>query len=313
MNKEVEYTSMGNKIIHHPEVLEKLKKNCGQPISLQIGPTSKCTLNCIFCSNVNRDKDESLNPIDLLVFIHDMKKAGAKTIEWTGGGDPSLYPPINDMIDLASKLGFEQGFITNGLGFKNITQKSLDSLKWIRISMNCLDYVDGIEIPKLSENTTLGFSYVINKKSIVKTLTKLKEYVKKYKPAYVRIVPDCQTSLEEQVEHNKVYAEWVEKWGEPFFYQAKVFEKPKLCYWGMVKPFLLHDGFVYRCSSVVLNADAERSFHEKYRWCKMNELKDQYNKEIVPFVPDTCNSCVFTKQNNLVHEIIHPSEMKNFI
>lgn len=313
MNKESIYTSTGSKIIHHPEVIELLQKNKARPVSCSIAPTSRCNLNCVFCSNVNRDKDESLDPVDLLGFMHDMKKLGAKTIEWTGGGDPSLYPPINDMIDLANQLGFEQGFITNGLGFKNITQKSLDKLKWIRISMNCLDYVDGIEIPNLSENTTLGFSYVINKKSIVKILTKLKEYTKKYSPAYVRVVPDCQTSLEEQIAHNEVYSEWVEKWGNPFFYQAKVFEKPELCYFGFVKPFLLHDGFVYRCSSVVLNDDAGRSFHSKYRWCKMNELKDQYKEEIVPFIPDSCNSCVFTKQNNLIDEIIHPLEMKNFI
>jgi len=313
MNKEAEFTSMGNKLIHHPNIVELLQHNRVSPISIQIAPTSRCQLNCCFCSNTNRDKQEELEYIKLIDFLADMKSLGAKTVEWTGGGDPSLYSNINQVIIASGIAGFEQGFITNGLGFDKIEKNALNFLKWIRISMNCLDYVEEVEIPELPKDTTLGFSYVINAKSTLKSMLKLKTHVKKYSPAYVRVVPDCQTTEEQQQKNNKLYVRWVEKWGEPFFYQAKIFEKPKLCYWGMVKPFLLHDEFVYRCSSVVLNNDAERSFHEKYRWCKMEELKDEYKTEIVPFKTNNCEHCVFTKQNDLVHEIINPSAMKNFI
>lgn len=312
MNKEAIFTSTGSKLIHHPEVVFKLQKNRAMPISIQIAPTSKCQLSCCFCSNRKRAKQEDLDPRKLITFLDDMCFLGAKTVEWTGGGDPSLYYAINEMINVASGFNFEQGFITNGLGFDKLHDVSLESLKWIRISMNCLDYVDEIEIPELPKHVTLGFSYVFNEKSTIDIFRRINKHIEKFNPKYVRIVPNCQTTEEQQKNNNSKYSVWVEELGEPYFYQAKIFEKPELCYWGYLKPFLLHDGWIYRCSSIVLNDDAEKSFHEKYRWCMMEDLRLQYAKEIIPYIPN-CSHCVFTKQNNGIHEIINPSEMKNFI
>lgn len=313
MGKERNYTSMGNKLIHHPEVIALLQKNRAVPVSIQVAPTSRCQLKCSFCSNVNRKKNEDIEYSVFLTFLRTVLELGAKTVEWTGGGDPTLHPDINKMIQVANSLKLEQGLITNGLGFDNIDKKNLSLLKWVRISMNCLDYVDKVDLPKLSKGTTLGFSYVMNNNTTLESLGKLSYHVKKYAPKYVRVVPNCQASEEEQIRNNKHYAKKIAKIGEPYFYQAKVFEKPNKCYWGYFKPFLLHDGFVYRCSSVVLNDDAERSFHNKYRWCHASELFKLYHKRIDPYIPKDCDKCVFTNQNNLIDSIISPNEMINFI
>ncbi len=308
------FTSTGEKLIHHPDLITLLKTTGrAKPISIQIAPTSKCQLKCSFCSNTNRDKQEDLEYSRITQFLQSMKDIGACTVEWTGGGDPTLYHSINDLISIAHFLGFEQGMITNGLGFDHLTYPSLEYLKWLRISMNCLDYVNDIEIPSLPDFLTLGFSYVINQKTTLGTIAKLKEYVAKYKPFYVRVVPDCQNPVPEQKGTNIAYSKMVSSWGKPFFYQAKEFEKPKTCYWGYIKPFILHDGFVYRCSSVVLNDDAQRSFHEKYRWCEMEDLFMMYMTKVDPFYPNTCEHCVFTKQNNLIAKIINPCEMWRFV
>ena len=311
MNKENTFTSTGIKLLHHPEVIQELQCNMALPISMEVAPTSRCQLSCVFCSNVNRSSHEDLDPRKLEHFIREMKNLDLKTVAWSGGGDPTMYSHINEMISWSYHLGLEQGMITNGLGFKKL--ETLEYLKWIRISMNCLDYVKDIEIPDMPLSTTLGFSYVINDRTKENTFDRIKSYVDRYNPSYVRIVPNCQVSHEQQIINNKIYSELVDKLGEPFFYQSKEFEKPELCYWGYLKPFLLHDGYVYRCSSVVLNDDAERSFHEKYRWCRMEDLPEQYDKKIIPFIPDSCDKCVFTKQNDLINEIIHPMEMKNFV
>ncbi len=308
------FTSTGDKLINHPDVVKLLKEQGrAKPISLQIAPTSRCQLKCSFCSNTNRDKQEDLEYSRITRFLQSMKDVDAKTVEWTGGGDPTLYHSINDLISIAHFLGFQQGMITNGLGFDRLKPSSLDSLKWLRISMNCLDYVNDIEIPILPINLTLGFSYVINGKTTIGTIDKLKKYVHRHGPDYVRVVPDCQIPVPEQKGTNIAYSKLVSEWGKPFFYQAKKFEKPEKCYWGYIKPFILHDGFVYRCSSVVLNDDAERSFHEKYRWCEMEDLLMNYMIKMDPFIPDSCEHCVFTKQNNLIKEIINPCEMWRFV
>lgn len=303
------YISTGKKILRH---LDKLKlfqeKKIMKPISLQIAPTSRCNLNCCFCSNVNRNKHEDLSVIDIKYFIASTKPL---TVEWTGGGDPTQYEHIKDVILFSHKLNLKQGFITNGIALVDKINDYIKYLDWVRISLNSLDYVDDVLIP-VNYKGTLGFSYVINQKTTLETINKVKEYAARYKPKYVRIVPNCQISAEELIEKNKELSEEVNKWGHPFFYQEKVFASPKRCWWGYFKPFLLHDGYIYPCSSVVLNDTADRSFHEKFRWMGMQEFINAGNKPAIPYDCKYCTSCVFGEQNNLVEAIINP-EMECFV
>jgi hypothetical protein len=303
------YISTGKKILRH---LDKLKKfqECKiiEPISLQIAPTSRCNLSCCFCSNVNRNKHEDLSIVDIKYFI---ASTFPLTVEWTGGGDPTQYEHIKEAILFANKLNLKQGFITNGIALVDKINDHIKYLDWIRISLNSLDYVDNILIP-VNYKGILGFSYVINEKTTLETINKLKEYAVKYNPKYIRIVPNCQTSAEDLIEKNKVFSEEVNKWGHPFFYQEKIFSIPNRCWWGYFKPFLLHDGYIYPCSSVVLNDTAERSFHEKFRWKSMDKFIEDSKKVAIPYDCKECNNCVFGEQNNLVESVINP-EMENFV
>jgi organic radical activating enzyme len=304
------FVSTGKKILRHLDYL-KYFQDTGiiKPISLQIAPTSRCNLNCVFCSNVNRQKHEDLDIRNLLSFIIEMQANGAKTIEWTGGGDPTQYEFIKTAIGTAYNMGYRQGFITNGIDLKKKVASYIDYLSWIRISLNSLDYIDDIEIPK-NYRGTLGFSYVWNDKTIPGVFNRINQYINKYNPKYVRIVPDCQTSSEVLKERNEYLSNVVREWGSPYFYQAKSFAQPKRCWWGHFKPFLLHDSFIYPCSSVVLNDTSERSFHKKFRWMSMLEFSSI--KTAVPFNCKDCTNCVFKDQNDLVESLID-SEMENFI
>ena len=306
------YTSTGNKLVHHPVVVNKIKReNKGTPVSISVGPTSRCNLNCSFCSNANRTKHEDLDREELITILGKLRVLGLKTIEMTGGGDPTMYEHINFIIAFAEKIGLEQGMITNGILLREkVTQENLNRLKWLRISMNCLDYVWAVDIPKIKG--TLGFSYVMNVNTSESVLKNLHEHVEKYNPKYVRIVTNCLATDEEQRFNNNKYGAMVEKMGPPYFYQPKEFQHSNNCYWCYFKPFLLHDGYVYPCSSVVLNSDANGKFHEKYRWCKMTELSEMYEKKMVSFDVSSCNHCVFKSQNDLVDMILNP-EMENFV
>lgn len=310
-DKESQYTSTGIKLLHHPEVIRLVKKRIAAPISLQISPTSICNLRCTFCSNMNRDKNIELNPVDLKLLLTRMKSIGLKTVEWTGGGDPTLYPYINDLIEFVHKIGLKQGFITNGLAIDKVNRDNLDRLYWLRISMNCLDYVESIEIPKIKG--TLGFSYVMNTETTPKIIERLKAYSSSAEPKYVRIVPNCQATDDEQKRNNILLSEMVADWGEPFFYQAKNFDKPKNCWWGYYKPYLAQDGWVFPCSSVILNNDADYKFHENYRWCRMENLLKMYSEYMIPFNPERCNHCVFRNQNEMVESLLNPDGMEDFV
>ena len=312
MNKLNTFTSTGMKMINHPSAIKQFKMGYGTPISLQVGPTSRCNLNCSFCSNVNRSKHEDLKIRELSLLLYELKQIGLKTVEWTGGGDPTCYEDINSAIDIAYGLKLEQGFITNGLLLnERLHWTSLQRLKWLRVSLNCLDYADHVELPSI--RGTLGFSYVWNEKTNQKTIARIKEHVWKYNPKYVRIVPNCQSTHEEQEENNRVLGELVGKMDAPFFYQAKSFEKPNNCWWCYWKPFLLQDGYVYPCSSVVLNTSSDKSFHSKFRWVHMDKLMETYREKAHPFNPEHCDHCVFKVQNDMCEELITPGDMVNFI
>jgi MoaA/NifB/PqqE/SkfB family radical SAM enzyme len=312
MSKLNTFTSTGSKLLNHPEAVALFKMGYGSPVSLQIAPTSRCNLKCSFCSNVNRKNHEDLDVRELAVLLYELKSIGLKTVEWTGGGDPTCYADINSAIEIASFLGLEQGFITNGLLLTTkIDWLSLKRLKWLRVSMNCLDYENEVNIPML--DGTLGFSYVWNERTNQRILANLKDHVFKYKPKYVRIVPNCQATMEEQEENNKQLSKIVGGMGDPYFYQKKTFSKPKRCLWCYWKPFLLHDGWVYPCSSVVLNENSDRSFHEKYRWVQMENLIDLYKQKIKGFRSQDCDHCVFHSQNDICESILVPEEMADFI
>jgi MoaA/NifB/PqqE/SkfB family radical SAM enzyme len=250
--------------------------------------------------------------MDLTKVIIELKGRGLKTIEWTGGGDPTLWDSIADAIFFVDEMGLEQGFITNGVALKEkLTKSVLNKLKWVRISMNCLDYVKTIDVPRI--NGTLGFSYVWNDRTNEDTLDRLFKMTKDIGPKYVRVVPDCQSTLEEQERNNRKLGEKVAEWGSPYFYQRKDFSAPHHCYWAYFKPFILHDGWTYPCSSVVLNTTSERTFHDKFRWVKMEELAKVYDRQMSPLVVTECDHCVFRPQNDLIQKLNLPEDMKNFV
>ena len=311
-SKEQEYTSTGTKLLHHPSVVSNIKRlRIGTPVSLQVAPTSRCNLNCSFCSNANREQHEDLPVEKLVTLLRELVPIGLKTVEWTGGGEPLLYKHLELAVFFTHELGLKQGLITNGTLLSKMSKEILVKFQWIRVSMNCLDYRDAVELPD-NIRGTLGFSYVMNDDTTAEILTKLDEHVKRHKPSYVRIVPNCQATHEEQEVNNQRLSAMVSSWGEPYFYQAKHFSKPKNCYWGYLKPFLLHNEWVYPCSSVVLNEDSDKTFHSKYKWVKMEELPRLYLSSMKGGDWD-CTHCVFRPQNDIIESLLNPTGMEDFI
>ena len=309
------YTSTGVKLIHHPNVISNMQNNGFiTPISLQVAPTSRCNLNCSFCSNANREKHEDLDWVKFSTVLRKLVSVGLQTVEWTGGGDPTMYDRINDLMILADAEGLQQGMITNGILVKEkISPDNLARLTWLRVSMNSLDYVDDIDLDLPTFKGTLGFSYVWNEKTTDAILDLVRIYADRYDAKYIRIVPNCQVTREEQERNNRELGQKVPLLGGRFFFQPKRFDSPKRCWWCYLKPFILHDGFVYPCSSVVLNSTSDFTFHEKFRWCNMEDLYYKYMREVVPIDVKYCDHCVFKGQNDMVEDIFNPSGMENFM
>lgn len=315
MGKLETFTSMGNKILRHGTLLADWNNGVPKPQSLQIALTEKCSLRCKFCSVVNREKTQEIPYNDLIAATTKFIDLGIKTVEITGGGDPLLYPRLNEYLSFLLDKGIKVGVITNGIQInKKIHKYAMERLSWIRISSNVLDYRDEIEIPKNFKGT-LGFSYCwTDGLSTEEQLLKIKDIALKNDVKYIRMVPNCLSTKEELQKQHDFLTPLVEKVGEPFFYQQKEFGTPDNCYWGYLKPFLYCDGYVYPCSSTVLNANADKQFNPAYRWYHWKDITKTYETNITSAV-DTkvCTHCVFVEQNELLEYALTEQSHENFI
>lgn len=315
-NKVQIFTSTGQKILRHGDLLFYWNSGVPTPQSLQVGLTENCTLSCKFCSVANRSKKYVIDYDSLIEATKAFDELGIKTVEISGGGDPLLYPRLNDYICFLLILKLEVGLITNGIGINKLLNKDLlKDMSWIRISANVLDYRDAIEIPE-GFTGTLGFSYCWTEGlSTKEQLLRIKDIALKNNVKYIRLVPNCLSTKEELQKQHDFLEPLAQEIGEPIFYQKKMFDTFENCYWGYIKPFLYPDGYVYPCSSTVLNPDADKQFNVNYRWCHWTEIKKVWEEIPIKSIIDTskCNHCVFTKQNMLLDYALKKQEHENFV
>lgn len=314
--KEQSYTSTGDKLLYHKEAIEDLRNKINHPIVLHIMPTEICNLKCVFCSVAQRGEDGKLFP-DLTLeqiksVVSKFKFMGLKAVILSGGGEPTLYKHINELLEYLKREDIEIGMITNGVDLENkIKNDNIKLLSWIRISANSFDYVNEINIPKLNKKTTLGFSYIWNPLTTDKVIRKIKDKIKEQSSlnpvAYVRMLPDCnlETSALEQA-HTQL-RKITKELGSPFFHQYKIHKTPRECHLGRVHPVFYTDGYIYPCDSLVLNSPAgNKKFHEDFSLCKWDKIEKFFSRKIDNSLVDTkkCPHCVFARQNELLTDII---------
>jgi len=302
-----EFTSTGAKLLTYPIEMYRLQNDKKpQPMNLQICPTNKCNIDCSFCSVGKRDKNLELNVFDILKLVDDLIKHGSlKAVELTGGGEPTVYPYINELIAELHKRKLSIGLITNGYETaKLINTESQRMLTWVRISANTLEKYNKLSIPH--HVRTIGFSYVLTTTDYEswQFLKKLYELSKKVKASYIRVVVNCLkkdyvgTALITEIKNNPL-----------MFFQDKTPKKPKECYFGYIKPFLYPNEYVYPCNALSLAPKADRDFPEKLAMFHMNDVGSWLEKDIskgcIYTDNEFCNSCRFHKQNELLGLIIN--------
>jgi MoaA/NifB/PqqE/SkfB family radical SAM enzyme len=310
------FTSTGNKLLRHGNLIDQWSKGIAVPQSLQVAPTEHCTLKCKFCSVANRSKKYVFDFEKLKGATFKFILLGTKTVEITGGGDPLCYKQLNEYLEYLIGHKMQIGIITNGIGINKLISKDLlNSIDWIRISSNVLDYKDHIELPK-GYTGTLGFSYCWTEGfSTKEQLVKIRDIARDNDVKYVRLVPNCLATKPEQERNNIYLGMLAEEVGEPFFFQRKNFDTPPKCYWGYMKPFLYCDEYIYPCSSTVLNPDADKQFNSSYRWCHYSKIEEVWRESAIESAVDTkrCSHCVFADQNRMLEYAFSKQKHEDFI
>ncbi len=127
------------KILHHPGHLEKvITGERPFPIHLEVDLTNVCNHACSFCNMADTlATDNTILKYEILIErLEEAYQMGAKSISFTGGGEPTIHPKFPEIAYDCKIIGFDLGLITNGSLIKGKKLKAIsDNFKWVRISL----------------------------------------------------------------------------------------------------------------------------------------------------------------------------------
>lgn len=114
------------------------------PVMVDIHPTLACQNKCNFCisdnphvSGVERKNYSRKHQLEWPVLkstLLDMKDLGVKSVQLTGGGEPTLYPQFSELMSEVNR--FNTGLITNGILLGDYANDIIGNVEWARVSLD---------------------------------------------------------------------------------------------------------------------------------------------------------------------------------
>jgi len=86
------------------------------PTMAIVYPTYYCNMRCFGCV-ANAENAKHPVSLDLQLFdkfVHDFKLMGGESMEFSGGGEPTLHPHFRELMGSIEQAGLQFGMITNG-------------------------------------------------------------------------------------------------------------------------------------------------------------------------------------------------------
>lgn len=289
------FTSSAEKILCHLDRLVEFS-NTGmlRPVTLDINPTNRCNLNCKFCSTGARDKTITLTLEQALLCTREYFGRGLRSVELTGGGEPTLWPHFKEYIQFTKGLGLKLGLITNGLKLHEFSPEVLGVFDWIRVSLNgVVDHNMELKYFEIPENVLFSFNYVWHEKSHWDTSARELLGIVKDMPRAVLL----KIQVDVFSNNNFIIPEFPNE--KRIFVTDKGEERvPEKCWMGAIKPHLCADGYLYQCSTCCL---ARRYYPETHRIGKWDELPPVI---VGTFDTSLCDRCFAGNQNDLLR-LVH--------
>lgn len=300
--QEHKFTSTGIKFWRHPDQMGAYQMGLGDTIiSTHVAPEGSCNLSCPYCSVKKRVKGFRIELSVIKDYIEKLMTRGLKAVILTGGGEPTLYPKINELLCWLKDKGLKVAMITNGTMTDRV--EVWDMFSWVRVSITFFDdWQQRITLPtdKLPDDCMIGGSLVYDQGYDLSQLKSVGVVADKIGAKYIRVLPNCLYVHQELMDwHEKIDKILDQLQDKRFFHQHKVHHAPSCatCHQSYFRPYLseVNGGTVYPCDSLVLN-DQVAHFSKKYQLCKAEDVLDYLDGKIHgDFDPRVdCPGCVFT-------------------
>lgn len=316
MNRRYSHTSNNVKLYKHLDKLRMLQNGKIVPIVIHVSPTNICQENCNFCCFRNRKKALEM-PFEVLKQgVSEFYGLGSRAIEITGGGEPTLYTKINEMIRWLSYLGMHIGMNTNAVESQNVD--CWEMLDWVRVSLNMLDYHDDINIgPIRKVGAYISGCYIWNDFSTPETLERVVQFADREKIA-CRIAPDCIVKIDKIDETINVVKEVMKDLTKSEYvflsdFNVDTYRHNQKCYIHLIKPFFFTDGNVYPCPSTELAIENDAQVLPKFKVCGYDEIVDFYTSGKAFEIEElSCSYCKYAKQQIVLEDVLTETIFNEF-
>jgi MoaA/NifB/PqqE/SkfB family radical SAM enzyme len=144
------------KVYWHRDRLDALSRGeISVPVQIQLIISDLCNQDCSFCAyrmsgnlsnelfgvvktdgSVNNNPNRMISYEKIVEILEDAARMGVKAIQLTGGGEPSVHPKFEQVIEKCYELGLEVGLVTNGIKLSERAIELLTKATWVRVSVD---------------------------------------------------------------------------------------------------------------------------------------------------------------------------------
>lgn len=145
----MQYVYSQLKMFHFHDKLERLAhREVTPPVHIRLKPINACNHRCFYCCYRNENlflselmKEKDLIPREKMIeIVNDLIAGGVKAVTFTGGGEPLIYPYIDETVERLCEGGIRVAVLTNGSRLNGRTAALLaQGADWVRISIDATD------------------------------------------------------------------------------------------------------------------------------------------------------------------------------
>jgi len=312
-------TANETKLFKHLDSLQSLQNGKPKPVLLCVASTNRCNLSCPHCCFADRDKEQELDPSLLVDTVEAFQRLGLKSVEFTGGGEPTLYPWLECVVLAIETLGLPMGINTNCTR----TDAPWEKFAWTRIGLNTLDndkwrgrvFTNAIEIMNRSASASACY--------IVRPDAKSEELRRAVLLAGslglpLRLAPDCRQPIEGIAETMAMVRIELAAMGKDaagaFLSDFNTPLGPRAnvpCRVHLYKPMLAADGWIYCCPSSELALENPANLGEKFRVCRAEDVAETYSKAAWSYAHN-CSFCKYEQHNKIFDAVTTETNHNEF-
>lgn len=286
------------------------------PLHIRIMVTNKCNASCEWCCYKDVDRKEELSIKELKDIIDYFYVIGTRAITFSGGGEPTIHPQVDEMLMHAKDKGIDCGIVTNGILW---CKKGLDleipnkALTWARISViETLGNYNTNMIINFAENlkdVDIGISFVAPKGANVALAADICKIANEFSNiTHVKFIQDSYTLEDKVLQGIEAVCAPISK--KAFFIWRNEFtEGRKDCHISLLKPVVDATGYVYPCCDVQHSIGVDtRHPPENFRMCYWEDFAG-----VERFDGSICKKCYYDMYNMFLDEMIKKTDHDSFL